>query len=97
MSLNPKITPPDSKGDQYLTWTPDPTAEGYSFKTPNGSSRTFNPMLSRVKIGRNLIQPVVASISILDVVARLAESTTYPTVPPTTPTMPLPLGDPNDA
>lgn len=78
MSLDPKITPPDNRGDQYLTWTPDPTAEGYSFTTPNGSSRTFNPLLNKVKIGHNLTQPVVAMISALDVIARPAEKVVYP-------------------
>ncbi len=94
MALNPKITPPDSRGDQYLTWTPDPTADGYLFVTQTGSSRTFNPLLSKTKLGRNLPQPVVASVAVLDVTARPAESATYPEpIPTTKPTMPFPLGD----
>ena len=92
MGLNPKITPPDARGDQYLTWTPDPTAEGYKFTTQTGESRTFNPLLSKTRLGRNLKQPVVVTIAVLDVTARPAEEATYPA---TNPTMPLPLGDPN--
>lgn len=83
MALNPKITPPDVYDNQYLTWTPDPTAEGYAFITPNGSSRTFDRFLSRTKIGRNLPQPIIASVAVLDVSARPAETVTYP-VPDTT-------------
>lgn len=87
MSLNPKITAPDAQGNQYLTWTPDPTAEGYAFTTPSGSSRSFNPLLKTAKLGRNLVQPVVATVAVLDVVARAAEKATYPTTstPPPVP------------
>jgi hypothetical protein len=92
VSLNPKITPPDARGYQYLEWTPDPTADGYKFTTPTGESRTFNPLLSKTRLGRNLVQPIVVTIAVLDVTARPAEQAVYPT---TTPTMPLPLGDPN--
>lgn len=92
MSLNPKITPPDSKGDQYLVWTPDPTGGGYKFTTPTGSSRTFNPLLSKTRLGRNLAQPFVVKIAVIDLSIRPAEEAVYPA---TNPTMPLPLGDPN--
>ena len=93
MALNPKITPPDARGDQYLTWTPDPTADGYKFITQTGESRSFNPALARTKIGRNLPQPVVVSIAVIDLSIRPAEEAIYP--PTSNPTMPLPLGDPN--
>ena len=50
--LNPKIT--KSLSTYYLEWTPDPTAEGYAFTTPSGSSRTFNSALAKTRLGSGL-------------------------------------------
>lgn len=82
MSLNPNITK-DAMGVYHLNWTPDPTAEGYAFTTPSGSSRSFNPKLARTKLGSGLGEPVVASVAPLDVTARPAETATFP--PPAPP------------
>lgn len=76
MALNPYITK-DSSGAYWLQWTPDPTAEGYAFQTPGGSSRTFDPTRSKVKLGR-YPEPVRASVAALDVTGRTAETATYP-------------------
>jgi hypothetical protein len=93
MSLNPKITK-DSAGMYWLEWTPDSTAEGYGFTTPGGSSRTFDPTRTRTRLGKNLTEPVTASVGVLDVTKRSPESATYPSVvtPPTTRTPLPPVG-----
>lgn len=94
MSLDPKITK-EVGGVYWLNWTPDPTAEGYAFTTPGGSSRTFDAKLARTKLGKNLTEPVVATVAALDVEARPAETSRYPaTPPPPPPPPPPPVGIP---
>jgi len=77
--LNPKIVK-DSSGVYWLEWTPDLTGDGYAFVTPGGSSRTFNNALSKTKIGKNLVEPIKATVAVLDVSSRPAELATYPVV-----------------
>ena len=79
MSLDPKITK-DSAGMYWLNWTPDPTAEGYTFTTPGGSSRTFDPTLAKTRLGKHLTEPFTASVAALDVIKRSPESASYPPV-----------------
>lgn len=87
MSLDPKIEKA-ADGTFWLRWTPDATAEGYAFVTPGGASRTFDPTKSQAKLGKNLTEPVVASVAVLDVTSRPSESASYPPVviPPPDPT-----------
>lgn len=80
MSLNPKITKDPKTGNYRLEWTPDPTAEGYAFQTPTGKSRTFDPTLAHTNLGKPP-EPVMASVAVLDVTQRAAESATYPPKP----------------
>lgn len=83
MALNPVISK-DSAGVYWLKWTPDATAEGYAFTTPTGSSRTFNPNISSVKLGTGFTEPVTATVGVLDVTARTPETAVYPAAPPPT-------------
>lgn len=84
MSLNPKINK-DASGTYWLEWTPDPTAEGYAFVTPNGRSRSFDPTLARTKLGKGLAEPVKATVAAQDVTVRAAEEAQYPPVVPPDP------------
>jgi hypothetical protein len=80
MALKPYITK-DATGVYWLHWTPDRSAEGYAFTTPGGTSRTFDPTLSKAKLGR-WKEPVKASVAALDVAPRPAETATWPTSKP---------------
>lgn len=82
MALNPQITPPDNKGDQYLKWTPDLTGDVYEVVTSTGKSRTFDPSLSTTRLGTNIPQPVVVSIAVLDISSQPAERAIFPSTTP---------------
>jgi hypothetical protein len=80
--LNPRITK-ESNGNYTLRWTPDLSVDGYSFTTPRGSSRTFNPALDSTNLGKGLTEPVKATVTPLMVEKGTAESAQYPASGPT--------------
>lgn len=84
MTLDPNITK-DGQGVYWLNWTADPTAEGYAFVTPNGQGRTFDPLAPRARLGKGLTEPVTASVAVIDLTKRQAETATYPPVAPPPP------------
>lgn len=92
MSLNPRITK-DVSGTYWLEWDPDPSAEGYYFNTPGGSSRTFDNTKKKVKLGI-IPEPVRASVAAVDVTLRAWENAEYPVIapPPPPPPPPPPVG-----
>lgn len=81
MTLNPEIIK-DAGGVYWLLYTPDLSADGYAYETPNGPSRTLDPSRGKVKLGKALTAPFAVTVKALDITERAAEHATYPPAAP---------------